>query len=110
MGEVKEKKTGGLAGIIAADSAICLCGAEDESLLYRGYSIEDLIAKSSFEEVAWLLLRGELPSKEELERYKKELRDLRYLPDALKQHLERIPPDTNMMDVLRSGCSLFRKF
>ena len=43
MLETKEKKkSGGLAGIVAGDSAICLCGAEDQSLLYRGYSIEEL--------------------------------------------------------------------
>ena len=52
------KKVGGLAGIVAADSAICTVGIEGRGLSYRGYSIEDLAAYGSFEEVAWLLLRG----------------------------------------------------
>lgn len=98
-------KTGGLAGVIAGDSAICLCGAEDQSLHYRGYSIEDLAAHSTFEEVAWLLLRGELPSKKELESYKLKLKSFRDLPTKLKAVLEIIPTHANWMDVLRTGCS-----
>ncbi len=107
MVETKEKKkTGGLAGIVAGDSSICLCGAEDESLLYRGYSVEDLAAHASFEEVAWLLLRGNLPTNQELQGYKQKLYALRDLPDTLKKILEMIPQDTNMMDVMRTGCSV----
>jgi 2-methylcitrate synthase len=102
----EKKKTGGLAGIVAGDSSICLCGAEDESLLYRGYAVEDLAAKASFEETAWLLLRGSLPSRNELQGYRQKLYALRDLPQGLKKILELIPPETNMMDVMRSGCSL----
>jgi 2-methylcitrate synthase len=101
----EKKKTGGLAGIVAGDSAICLCSAEDTSLLYRGYSIEDLANKATFEEVAWLLLRGELPTGEELKAYKQTLKKLRNLPEPLKEVLQKIPPQTHMMDVLRTGCS-----
>ncbi len=104
--EKEKKKTGGLAGIVAGDSSICLCGVEDQSLRYRGYSIEDLTARCSYEAVAWLLLRGELPTKEQLHTYAKELKSFRYLPDTLKTILEKIPGDTNMMDVLRTGCSV----
>jgi 2-methylcitrate synthase len=99
-------KSEGLAGVIAGDSAICLCGAEEESLLYRGYAIEDLAEHSTFEETAWLLLRGSLPTQEELKNYKNELKGLRYLPSSLKKVLEEIPADANMMDVLRTGCSM----
>lgn len=105
MTEQHKIKTGGLAGIVAADSAICLCGAEDESLLYRGYSIEDLANNSTFEEVAWLLTRGHLPSKQDLEAYQKRVLQLHTLPQPLKQMLELIPHNSNMMDVLRTGCS-----
>lgn len=106
MAETKSKqKSGGLAGIIAGDSSICLCGAEEESLLYRGYSIEDLAEKAAFEEVAWLLLRGELPNEKELRGYQQKLRQLRDLPSGLKTVLELIPKNANMMDVLRTGCS-----
>lgn len=111
MIETKEKKkTGGLAGIVAGDSAICLCGVEEQSLRYRGYSIEDLAAHSSFEEVAWLLLRGELPTRLQLENYKASLKKLRDLPDEVKSVLELIPDNANMMDVMRTGCSVLGNF
>ncbi len=92
--------------MIAGDSGICLCGAEDESLLYRGYSIEDLAIKALFEEVSWLLLRGELPNERELQGYRQKLLQLRDLPKELKAILELIPKNANMMDVLRTGCSV----
>lgn len=104
--EIKGKqKTGGLAGIVAGDSSICLVSAEDQDLKYRGYSIADLAANASYEEVGWLLLRGKLPTSQELKSYKKELKGLRYLPNKLKKVLEEIPQDANMMDVLRTGTS-----
>jgi 2-methylcitrate synthase len=106
MDNTKEKKkVGGLAGIVAGDSSICLCGVEDQSLRYRGYSIEDLASHASFEETAWLLLRGELPTHEELAAYKTKLQGLRDLPKILKDVLETIPAQANMMDVMRTGCS-----
>ncbi|MCB1148594.1 MAG: 2-methylcitrate synthase [Chlamydiia bacterium] len=103
-------KTGGLAGVIAGDSSICLCGAEEESLLYRGYSIEDLAKYSTFEEVCYLLLRGILPNEGELEAYRQTLKSLRYLPKELKKVLEELPADCDMMDVLRTGCSVLGNF
>lgn len=99
-------KSGGLAGVVVGDSSICLCEAKDESLLYRGYPIEELAEQGCFEEVSWLLLRGEIPTISEVKTYQKELRSLRYLPKELKKMLETIPADTNMMDVLRTGCSI----
>jgi len=104
--EKKKKKSGGLAGIVAGDSAICICGAEDESLIYRGYSIEDLATNATFEEVAYLVLRGQLPTQSELDDYKQKLKSHRDLPQQLKSILEQIPPHTNMMDVLRTGVSV----
>lgn len=101
-----KKKTGGLAGIVAGDSAICLCGAEEQNLQYRGYAIEDLAAEASFEEVAYLLTRGKLPNKQELAAYKTRLKSLRDIPFILKNILELIPANTNMMDVMRTGCSV----
>ncbi len=107
---VDTKKSGGLAGIIAGDSSICLCGATDQTLEYRGYSIDALAANASFEEVAWLLLRGNLPNKKELAAYQQKLRSLRELPTVIETILEVIPDDANMMDVLRTGCSLMGNF
>ena len=100
-----KKKTGGLAGVIVGDSNICLCSAEDVTLLYRGYDISDLAANATFEETAYLILRGELPNEKELFAYRQKLKSLRDIPPALKGILEIIPKDANMMDVLRTGVS-----
>jgi 2-methylcitrate synthase len=106
MAEGAKGKTGGLAGIVAGDSAICTCGLEGKGLNYRGYPIEELAAGSSFEETAWLLTRGSLPKAIELETYRMSLAMQRDLPEALKATLERIPGDSHPMDVLRTGVSL----
>src|ERR1051325_10801538 len=100
-----EKKTGGLAGIVAGQTAISTVGKEGVGLTYRGYSIEDLAAKATFEEVAFLLLHSHLPNRSELENYRKKLISLRGLPSGLKTVLEQLPAVTHPMDVLRTGCS-----
>jgi 2-methylcitrate synthase len=107
MAESAKGKTGGLAGIVAGDSRICTCGIEGKGLNYRGYPIEELAEHGNFEEIAWLLTRGELPTAKELEAYRTKLRGLRDLPTALKETLERIPADSHPMDVLRTGVSMF---
>jgi 2-methylcitrate synthase len=106
MAEGVKGKTGGLAGIVAGDSAICTCGMEGKGLNYRGYTIEDLAANAGFEEVAWLLTRGELPTAGELDAYRKSLMAQRGLPSALTETLERIPKASHPMDVLRTAVSL----
>jgi len=100
-----DKKTGGLAGVVAGQTAICTVGKEGMGLTYRGYSIEDLAEKATFEEVAFLLLYGHLPNRSELEGYRKKLGSMRTLPAALKTVLEQLPANTHPMDVLRTGCS-----
>lgn len=99
-------KTGGLAGVVAGQSAIATVGQEGAGLNYRGYSIHDLAARASFEEVAYLLHYGELPSQQQLSDYTKKLVGLRHLPDSLKAVLKLIPKNTHPMDVLRTGCSM----
>ncbi len=101
-----DKKSGGLAGLIVGSSAICTVGKEGLGLNYRGYDIHDLAAHSTFEEVAYLLIYGELPNQKELQAYQEKLMLLRELPDSLKQVLEVIPATTHPMDVLRTGCSM----
>jgi 2-methylcitrate synthase len=96
----------GLAGVIAGRTAIATVGKEGKGLTYRGYSIYDLAEHSSFEEVAYLLIYGRLPSREELNSYKKTLAGLRGLPQSLKTVLEQIPGDIHPMDVMRTGCSM----
>ena len=101
-----EKKTGGLEGVIAGSTAISTVGKQGVGLTYRGYSIEDLAAHSTFEDVAYLLIYGQLPTADELDEYKARLRNLRGLPVTLKTVLEQIPASAHPMDVLRTGCSM----
>jgi 2-methylcitrate synthase len=98
-------KSAGLRGISAGETSIASVG-DGHGLRYRGYDVVDLAAKSSFEEVAWLLLRGALPNARELEGFRERLRARRELPKALCEVLERIPPAAHPMDVLRTGCSM----
>jgi len=99
------KKTGGLAGIVAGETTIATVGKEGVGLTYRGYTIEDLAAQATFEEVAYMLIYGELPTQSQLDDYRKLLKSLRALPGPLKTVLEQLPKDAHPMDVLRTGCS-----
>jgi 2-methylcitrate synthase len=102
--------TGGLAGVVAGQTAISTVGKEGVGLTYRGYNIEDLAAGATFEEVAYLLIYGVLPAKEELAGYRQKLISLRGLPAALRTLLEELPGSANPMDVLRTGCSALGVF
>ena len=104
------KKTGGLAGVSAGETALCTVGKEGAGLTYRGYDIYDLADNASFEEVACLLMHGKLPNSGELEGYIDKLKSLRGLPDQLCSVLEMLPADTHPMDVLRSGVSVLGNF
>lgn len=96
----------GLAGIVAGKTAIATVGQAGKGLTYRGYAIEDLAAYATFEEVAYLLNYGQLPTSAELLTYTNKLVSLRTLPTALKNALKLIPKKAHPMDVLRTGCSL----
>lgn len=98
--------TAGLAGIVAGESAISTVGKDGVGLTYRGYAIEDLAAHATFEEVAYLLNYGQLPTRAELTTYLNKLISLRSLPAELKTLLKLIPKQTHPMDVLRTGCSM----
>lgn len=100
------KSHAGLRGIVAGSTALCTVGAGGDSLRYRGYDIEDLAENAIFEEVAYLLLYGHLPTEAELDAYQRRLRSSRDLPAPLKDVLERIPAATHPMDVLRTGVSM----
>lgn len=99
-------KTGGLAGVVAGQTAICTVGHEGDHLHYRGYSIFDLAKQATFEEVAYLLVYEHLPTVQQLANYKKSLQSMRGLPPELAIMLEAIPSTANPMDVLRTTCSL----
>ena len=102
---METKNPGGLAGVIAGETAICTVGKEGIGLNYRGYSIHDLAEHGTFEEVAHLLIHGKLPTQTELDDYKNSLMGMRGLPAGLKTVLEQLPGDAHPMDVMRTGCS-----
>jgi len=95
----------GLEGVVAGQTAISTVGKEHVGLTYRGYSINDLAEKSTFEEVAHLLLYGHLPNTAELDAFRTRLVTRRCLPPGLKAILEQLPAAAHPMDVLRTACS-----
>lgn len=106
MANAKELSGAGLRGQIAGKTALSTVGKTGSGLTYRGYDVKDLAAHCEFEEVAHLILKGELPNQAELAAYKQRLKAMRNLPQALKEVLERIPASAHPMDVMRTGCSM----
>ena len=102
----KPKKSVALSGTVAGNTALCTVGRTGNDLAYRGYDILDLAKTSEFEEIAYLLVHGKLPTLVELQAYKTKLRGLRGLPAALKSALEALPPSAHPMDVMRTGASV----
>jgi len=102
----KPKKSVALSGTAAGNTALCTVGRTGNDLHYRGYDILDFADKAEFEEVAFLLVHERLPRKAELAAYKKKLKALRGLPENLRAALERLPPSSHPMDVMRTGCSV----
>lgn len=93
----------GLEGIIAGETAISTITG---GLRYRGYAIEDLAEHAGFEEVAYLILNGDLPTSQQLAAFESRLRDAMQLPQHLVTALQQIPRETLPMDALRSAASL----
>jgi 2-methylcitrate synthase len=102
----KPKKSVALSGTPAGNTALCTVGRSGNDLHYRGYDIHDLATKSSFEEVAHLLVHGTLPTQSQLTAYKTKLKRLRGLPAIVTDSLELVPANAHPMDVLRTGCSV----
>ena len=99
------KKSVALSGVIAGDTALCTVGRTGNDLHYRGYDILDVAETCEFEEIAYLLVHGSLPTLSELRNYKAKLRALRGLPSAVLQTLELLPAAAHPMDVMRTGVS-----
>lgn len=95
-----------MRGQVAGKTALSTVGKSGAGLTYRGYDVQDLAENCQFEEVAYLIFFGELPTTEQLAAYKAKLKSLRQLPQALKEVLERIPADSHPMDVMRTGVSM----
>ena len=102
----KPKKSVALSGVVAANTAICTVGQSGNDLHYRGYDILDFADTAEFEEIAYLLIHGRLPTAVQLAEYKTRLKSFRDLPYAVKSALELIPKTAHPMDVLRTGCSM----
>lgn len=96
----------GLAGVPVDYTAISKVNPESNSLLYRGYPVQELAAKKSFEEVAWLLWKGELPSSAELASFTKQERSMRALDEVVKKVIDDLPLTAHPMDVVRTAVSV----
>ena len=95
----------GLEGVVAAESSICLIDGQNSKLMYRGYDIHELANGSTYEETAYLLYRGELPTQKQLDAFRSELAAERAIPAEIIQFLGALPKDSNPMAALRSAVS-----
>lgn len=100
---MSETYSPGLEGVIAGETAI---STVETGLTYRGYAIEDLAANSTYDEVAYLVLHGELPSAPALAEFRSQLSQEAKIPEPIVSTIRQIPPSAPTMDVLRTGCSL----
>ncbi|MFW9822107.1 MAG: citrate/2-methylcitrate synthase [Candidatus Thorarchaeota archaeon] len=102
MAEMKQRETG-LRGYKVTDSAIC---SITDGLRYRGYSIDDLVNQSNFEETSYLIINGNLPTTKQLLVWNQKLIKYRKIPDLAKMVVDHIPSDAHPMDVIRTGVSI----
>ena len=96
----------GLLGIVVDETTISQVMPEINSLTYRGYTVQELCEKCSFEEVAYLVLNGELPNKQQLKTFIKEERSSRKLSKQISKDIEKMPKKAHPMDVTRTVVSL----
>ncbi|HXA93577.1 MAG TPA: 2-methylcitrate synthase [Steroidobacteraceae bacterium] len=101
----KPKKSVALSGVPAGNTALCTVGRTGNDLQYRGYDILDVAEAAEFEEIAFLLIHGALPTASELAAYKVKLKALRGIPAIVRTALEGLPPGTHPMDVMRTAVS-----
>lgn len=107
--ETKPAYSPGLAGVIAGETEICWVDP-NAGLMYRGYDIHEMAQKASFEEVAYLLLKGELPTIEQLENFRAAIAGERPLPKQVLEMMRLMPKQTHPMDMLRTGVSMLAPF
>jgi len=96
----------GLLGIVVDETTISQVMPDINSLTYRGYAVQDLCEKCSFEEVAYLVLNGELPNKKQLNKFIKEERSNRKLSKQILHDIQKMPHKAHPMDVVRTAVSL----
>jgi 2-methylcitrate synthase/citrate synthase II len=103
MAEVEIKK--GLVGVIADETKVSEVMPDINSLTYRGYAVQDLAEACVFEEVAYLLLNGELPNKSQLAKFQEEERSNREISSNLKKVIQNYPKNAHPMDTTRTSVS-----
>ena len=96
----------GLLGIIVDETTVSQVMPEINSLTYRGYTVQELCDKCSFEEVAYLILKAELPNKKQLKKFIKEERSSRKLSVQILKDIQKMPKKAHPMDVIRTAVSL----
>jgi citrate synthase len=106
MAEVVNVKNTGLRGVTVADTRVSFIDGEKGILIYRGYRIEDLAEKSSFMEVAYLVLNGTLPDKKELADFENRVKEARQVPEFIYDSFKQLPKESNPMDVLQASVPL----
>jgi citrate synthase len=106
MAEVVNVKNTGLRGVTVADTKVSFIDGDKGILIYRGYRIEDLAEKSSFMEVAYLILNGTLPDKKELVEFENRVKEARQVPEFIYESFNKLPEDANPMDVLQASVPL----
>ena len=102
----KKEYSPGLEGVVAGESALCEVDEGAAGLRYRGYAIGDLAEQATFEEVAYLLLFGKLPTRKELDDFIAQLHTQWPLPGPVEAFIGVVPPSAHPMDILRTGVSL----
>jgi 2-methylcitrate synthase len=96
----------GLLGIIVDETTVSQVMPEINSLTYRGYTVQELCDKCSFEEVAYLVLKADLPNKKQLKKFIKEERSSRKLSVQILKDIQKMPKKAHPMDVIRTAVSL----
>src|SRR6266704_867417 len=107
--EAKPEYSPGLAGVIAGETAICWVDP-NAGLMYRGYDIHEMGDKATFEEIAYLLLNGELPNGKQFNEFRQQIAAERDLPKEVVEMLRLLPKSTHPMDTLRTGVSMLSAF
>jgi len=106
MAEAVNVKNTGLRGVTVADTKVSFIDGDKGILIYRGYRIEDLAEKSSFMEVAYLILNGTLPGKKALAEFENRVKEARQVPAFIYESFKKLPEDANPMDVLQGTVPL----
>ena len=96
----------GLEGVLAGESDICQVDEGESGLRYRGYAVEDLAEGAGFEDVAYLLLFGAMPTQPQLKRFAEQIAEASILPKTAQEFLRYVPPSAHPMDILRTGVSV----